>query len=121
MKAIKITYYASTGLLTAALTMSAGAYIFNHEFFVESFTSLGFPIYLIYFIAIAKLLAAIAFWLPKTPNIKEWAYAGICFDFTLALTAHLNVDHKEYIYAIVALAVLFISYLSYHKYKRTQL
>lgn len=121
MKSIKTIYYGSTGLLSLLLTGSAIAYVLNYDFFYASFTSLGYPTYLIYPIALAKISAVITLWLPNKPNLKEWAYAGLCYDFLLALSAHLNVNHDEYISAIVALLILFMSYFSYHKIKNEAL
>jgi hypothetical protein len=36
MKAIKVTYWISTGLLSALMLMSAGMYFFNHSMVVTS-------------------------------------------------------------------------------------
>ena len=117
MKAIKITNYVATGLLSAMLIVGSIGYVFNYDFFYESFTSLGYPTYLIYPIAIAKTLAVIAMWVPKMPTVKEWAYAGLAYDFLLALSAHLNVGHEEYMAAVLALVILSISYFTYRKLK----
>ena len=54
---------------------------------VESFTQLGYPAYLIYPFATAKLLGLVAIWTKKSETLKEWAYAGFTFDFLLAISA----------------------------------
>ena len=76
-----------------------------------TFTRLGFPTYIIYPLAIAKILGLIAIWSRKSKMLKEWAYAGFFFDFVLALSAHLVVKDGEWIPAFVALILLSISYL----------
>jgi len=111
LKKEKIIYYASTGLLTLLMIMSVGMYLFNHEAMVETFTKLGYPSYIIYPLATAKILGLIAIWAKLSTNLKEWAYAGFCFDFILALMAHLNVGDGEHIPAIIALVLLSISYI----------
>lgn len=106
----KIIYYVTTGLLTVLILMSVGMYIFNHEVMVETFTKLGYPSYIIYPLATAKILGLIAIWTNLSHSLKEWAYAGFCFDFILALFAHINAADGEHIPAIIALVLLSISY-----------
>ncbi|MCY7423006.1 MAG: DoxX family protein [Chitinophagaceae bacterium] len=48
-------------------------------------TNMGYPIYFIQFISIAKLLGSIAILIPGLNSIKEWAYAGLFFDLAGAL------------------------------------
>ena len=58
-------------------------YIFNHEEVAGMFTSFGYPTYIIYPYAVAKLLGLLAIWFPDCKKIKEWAYAGFFFAFIL--------------------------------------
>ena len=46
---------------------------------------MGYPVYFIQFISIAKLIGAIAITLPSLNKIKEWAYAGLFFDLAGAV------------------------------------
>lgn len=41
---------------------------------------LGYPVYFIQFISIAKLLGVIVILVPGRGRIKDWAYAGLFFD-----------------------------------------
>jgi hypothetical protein len=109
-KTEKIIYWVATGLLTAMMLMSAGMYLFNNEMVSEVFTRLGYPTYLIYPLASAKVLGLVAIWTNKSKAIKEWAYAGFFFDFLLAFTAHLEVNDGESLPALVAMALLIVSY-----------
>ncbi len=108
-------YLISTGLLTALMLMSAGMYFFNNEMVSETFERLGYPIYIIYPLAIAKICGLLVFWFSKSIVLKEWAYAGFFFDFVLALAAHIMVRDGEYLPAIVALVLLVSSYFSFKK------
>lgn len=110
MNKTKIAYWVSTGLLSALMLMSAGMYIFNHEAITGAFTTLGYPTYLIYPLAIAKILGLLAIWVDKSKALKEWAYAGFFFDFVLALAAHIAVGDGEFGGAVMALVLLAISY-----------
>jgi hypothetical protein len=41
---------------------------------------LGYPIYFIQFISVAKLIGVIVILVPGSGRIKDWAYAGLFFD-----------------------------------------
>lgn len=59
---------------------------------------LGYPVYFIQFISIAKILGAVAILVPGLKRIKEWAYAGLFFDLAGAvysgIAAAKGVDPK---------------------------
>ena len=93
------------------MLMSAGMYIFNHSEVVKIFGTLGFPAYIIYPLAAAKILGVIAVVSNYSKTLKEWAYAGFFFDFLLALSAHLNAGDGGFAFALLALSLLFISYI----------
>jgi len=111
MKRNKIIYYVATGLLTLLMLFSVGMYFFNHEEVAGMFTSFGYPTYIIYPLAVAKLLGLFALWNPNFKAIKEWAYAGFFFDFILAFFAHYMIKDGGQMMAGVALVLLIISYI----------
>lgn len=106
----RIIYLVSTGLLTALMLMSAGMYFFNNQMVSETFVKLGYPTYIIYPLAIAKILGLIAIWTKKSKTLKEWAYAGFFFDFVLAAGAHFMVNDGEFAPGLVAIVLLLVSY-----------
>jgi len=113
MKTIKITYWVSTGIISLLLVMSAGMYIFNNAEVGLTFSNLGYPAYIIYPLALAKLLALIAIWTNKSKALKEWAYAGLFFDFILAFFAHVMVNDGEFAPALLATVLLIVSYYTW--------
>lgn len=52
---------------------------------------LGYPIYIIPYLGVAKLLGSIAILIPGLKKIKEWAYAGLFFDLTGAVYSGIAV------------------------------
>jgi hypothetical protein len=110
MKTNKIIYWISTGLLCLMMLGSAGMYIFNHQEVAGIFTKLGFPTYIVYPLAVAKILGVLAILSKQSKTLKEWAYAGFFFDFLLAMSAHLNVGDGGFILPIVAIVLLLVSY-----------
>ncbi len=115
MKRNQIIYYVSTGLLSLLMLFSASMYIFQHEVAAEAFTGFGFPTWILYPLAIAKILGVIAIWYRKFPTLREWAYAGFCFDFLLAIGAHVAINDGQHWLAVIALVLLFVSYFTGEK------
>jgi len=111
MKIKKIIYYVSTGLLTVLLLFSAGMYFFNHAEIAGVFTDLGYPTYIIYPYAFAKLLGVMTIWLGGNTILKEWAYAGFFFAFVLAFFAHVMVGDGAQFGAVIGLVLLMTSYI----------
>lgn len=111
MKRDKIIFYVATGLLTAMMLMSVSMYIFKNPDIQKAFTSFGFPTYIIYPLATAKILGLIAIWFINNKSLKEWAYAGFFFNFVLAFFAHAMIGDGEQMGAAIALLLLLSSYI----------
>jgi hypothetical protein len=98
-------------ILTLLMLFSAGMYLFNHEAVVGMFSNFGYPTYIIYPYAAAKLLGVVAIWFVANKTIKEWAYAGFFFAFILAFFAHVMIGDGEQMGAIMAMILLIVSYI----------
>jgi uncharacterized membrane protein YphA (DoxX/SURF4 family) len=79
--------------------------------------ALGYPLYFIPFIGIAKILGSIAILIPGFPRIKEWAYAGLTFDLIGATYSVYCVPMPEgkWYYMVPFLALPVLAYIFYHK------
>jgi len=111
MKRDRSIYYIATGLLTMLMLFSVSMYFFKHDDVSAMFTSFGYPTYIIYPYAVAKLLGLVALWNPNFKAIKEWAYAGFFFAFILAFFAHYKIGDGEQTGALIALVLLIVSYI----------
>ncbi|MFH6983364.1 DoxX family protein [Marinoscillum luteum] len=80
MKNLNIYYWISIGLILFFLVPGSIMNIMKSPDWVEVFTQLGYPEYLLPFLGVAKLSGCIALVLPKFNRLKEWAYAGLFFD-----------------------------------------
>ena len=117
MKKYTIAFWISTtliflfeGVLTALTSHSAMS--------IQGITGLGYPIYFITLLMVFKVLGSLALMIPQVPkNVKEWAYAGFGIDFISALVSIWVVAGfgTGIILPIVAMVILVISYVSYHK------
>lgn len=114
-KTSKIIYYASTGLLTALMLFSAGMEIFAYDELSKAVENLGYPTYIIYPLATAKLLGLFAIWSRISITLKEWAYAGFFFDVILGASAHLTAGDGEAGGAILGIILVLVSVWSERK------
>lgn len=111
MDAVKITFWIVTGLLCLMMLGSAGMYLVSYESVKTIFEALGFPVYLIYPLAIAKILGVVAILTNYSKSLKEWAYAGFFYDFLLAASAHYLSGVPSALPALAALVLLVASYI----------
>lgn len=85
----------------------------------EGIRHLGYPAYFGNMLVVFKVAGALALMIPPIPKrIKEWAYAGFAIDFIAAAVSHAAVDgvgNFQTFFPLIFLAVLIISYLSWHK------
>ncbi len=107
----KIVYWTSTGMLTLLMLFSAYNYFFKYPMIEGFFVALGYPTYLIYPLAIAKILGLLAIWTRKSNLLKEWAYAGFFYDTVLAFTAHYFVD-GGILFAAIGIILVLVSRLT---------
>lgn len=110
-KSTKNIYFIVTGLFTVSMLMSSSMYFIKHEMVTDTFTRLGYPAYLVYPLAVAKILGLLAIWTKKSRTLKEWAYAGFFFDFILAVVAHLQAEDGEFAAPLLMAVILLVSYI----------
>ncbi len=123
MKKTKIAYWIFTGLLVASMLMSSITSILRLPSSVAMISSrLGYPIYVIPFLGIAKLLATVVILIPGFPRVKEWAYAGITFDLIGATYSQIALgdSHGMWLFMIIWFIPLIGSYIYYHKKMKTE-
>jgi len=61
------------------------------SFVLEGMRQLGYPDYFALILGVWKVLGGIAVLLPRSPLLKEWAYAGMFFDLIGASASHAAV------------------------------
>ncbi len=118
MKRDRLLYWIFTGLLSAMMLFSASMYILKNADIQAAFTSFGYPTYIIYPLAIAKILGVIAIVSNYNRSLKEWAYAGFFFDFLLAFGAHWAIKDGEHMGAVMATVLLLLSYFFWHRLRQ---
>jgi len=84
---------------------------------------LGYPVYFISFISVAKLLGAAAILVPAFNKIKEWAYAGLFFDLVGAIFSVVYVSKKfdpGMLFILLPIVLGGLSYYFWNKKKSFQ-
>jgi len=121
MKKTKILYWVFTILFCVMMFGSAIPDILMHPLAVKGMhDQLGYPLYFISFIGVAKALGVIALLIPGFPRIKEWAYAGLIFDLIGATYSIISAGQPftDWIGMILPLALGAASYIFHHKLLR---
>jgi hypothetical protein len=120
MKKTKILYLVFTSLFAIMMFGSAIPDVFSNEIAIKGMhTDLGYPLYFIPFIGVAKVLGVIAILIPGYQRIKEWAYAGLFFDLigaTYSIIAS-GGNASQWGFMIMPIALGALSYFYYHKRK----
>ena len=116
-KTINIVYWASTGLLCAGMLMSGILSFIHTPDSEKGMAMLQLPMYLSPFLGTAKILGVIALLVPGFPKIREWAYAGFCFDALGAAWCIYSSNGfcKELPFPIIFLVIIFTSYFMNQK------
>lgn len=117
MKKIKIIYWTFTILLSALMAIGSIPDIIMIPEARALFQHLGYPMYLLPFVGVAKILGIIAILVPGFNRLKEWAYAGLFFDITGALYSHIAVGDpvSAWLPLVIGYVLIFGSYIYHHK------
>lgn len=107
----RILYWVATAIMLALFTFSAFMYFTKYEMVTGFFEQLGFPVWMIYPLAILKVLGVVAVLSAASKFLMEWAYAGFFFDACAAIAAHLMAGHGVggSAMAIMALVAVIVS------------
>src|SRR5271165_5749411 len=82
-----IAYWVTTALVVFELALGGVWDILRVPQVRGLIERLGYPRYFLVILGIWKLLGAVALVIPRFPQLKEWAYAGVLFDLTGAVAS----------------------------------
>ncbi|MEO8067249.1 MAG: DoxX family protein [Flavobacteriales bacterium] len=119
MKKINIAYWITNGLFAVFMILSSLDNVVSGEQSVAFIhDKMGYPVYFIPWIGVAKILGAIAILLPMLPaRMKEWAYFGLFMDLSTAIYSFIALGEPASGYApmFLFIAVLCVAYWLHHK------
>ena len=97
-RAGKIIYWIATIWLSLGMLSTGAVQLFRLKVdgpgSPDSMTNLGYPVYFVMLLGIAKVLGVIVLLIPKFPLLKEWAYAGFFFMMSGALYTHIAAGNS---------------------------
>jgi len=118
-KTTNIIYWVSTIVFAALMTFSAAGGLQPTKQTIQILhDGLGYPIYFIQFISVAKLLGSVAILIPGLNRIKEWAYAGLFFDLSGAVYSGVAAAGKFDPMMITLLAWIIPGIVSYYYWRK---
>jgi hypothetical protein len=105
-------YWVTTAIV--ALQVAAGAYfdLTGYPSFSQIAQHLGYPRYLLTILGVLRILALIALLVPRFPRLREWAYAGLFFEYTVAVASHIIVGDAAnvWITPLIFAGILIVSW-----------
>ncbi|TMM55789.1 DoxX family protein [Maribacter algarum] len=110
MKRDKIIYWTATAIISFLFASGALMYLFNYDYAHQFFISLGFPTWIIYPLAVLKILGPIVILTRNSLFLKELAYAGFLFDAILAVAAHIMVGDGFIYHGLAAIILTIVSW-----------
>ena len=119
MNSQKSFYYIALGLFAIAVIGSIINSFINYEMVAETFTKLGYPVYLIHVLGVFQSLGLILILFNKYHWALEWVYAGFFMNYTLGALAHLAIKDGNGASAVVCIVLLFVTYIQSKKIRNT--
>jgi hypothetical protein len=125
-KTTNILYWVFTIIFAGLMIFSGVPNVGPDEQSIEMFhKGLGYPIYFIQFIGVAKILGSIAILIPGlNKSIKEWAYAGLFFDLLAAVYSGIAVANGKADPAMIGMLIWIVpgilSYIFWKKKLKTE-
>jgi len=89
-KDLRLLYRIVTPLFLIGQGWAAWQYFIEAPRMADAMLTLGYPIYVMKVLAVAKVLGITAVATGLSPTLKEWAYAGFTFEACGAFASHLS-------------------------------
>jgi uncharacterized membrane protein YphA (DoxX/SURF4 family) len=116
-KTTKIVYWIATCWLALGMLSTGGLQLLKMKAEgspqgLEGITHLGYPAYFLTILGIWKIFGVVALLIPRTPLLKEWAYAGFFFTMSGAIYSHIVLGDpaKEIIPSALLLVLTVVSW-----------
>ncbi|TGM56607.1 DoxX family protein [Leptospira adleri] len=110
--AAKWIYWTLTLFFTVTMVIAGVAYLMEASTPAEGIAKLGYPLYVMKILGIAKILGGITILQNRFQTLKEWAYAGYTFNLIGASSSHFFAGNGlgDIITPILILCAVQISY-----------
>ncbi|HEV8514678.1 MAG TPA: DoxX family protein [Cyclobacteriaceae bacterium] len=112
----KIIYWVATLWLSLGMISTGAGQVLKMkegQGALDSILHLGYPVYILTILGVWKILGVVAVLIPKSPLLKEWAYAGFFFLTTGATFSHI-ASGDSLISVLPALLLLILTIVSWY-------
>ena len=86
-----IAYWTTTALLASECFVGGVMGALRLQPFRDIASHLGYPLYFMTILGVCYVSAGVVVLAPRLPRLKEWAYAGLVFNYTGAMASHIAV------------------------------
>ena len=111
MKTKKITFWILFTLFCLVMIADGNAGIMQQDEGKKAFDQLGYPYYVMTIVGAAKILGVIGLLQPNR-KVREWAYAGFCFNF-IGASASWALSGGPASFVAIPLVMLVIMFVIY--------
>jgi len=118
-KTIKVTYWVLNIVFCLFHVMDAGGGLAKAKAGVDAMNAMGYPIYLMGFLAVLKLLGVATLLQNKYKIIKEWAFAGFSFTLIGAAVSHICV-HDQVLFIVMPIVFLVVLFALYYCWRKME-
>jgi hypothetical protein len=120
-KMVTWVYWLSTGLVALVYLGGAAFYISMHDMVAGMYEAvLRYPTYIIWPLAILKILGAVVIlWRPNA-MVTDWAYAAMFWHLLLAASAHVAAGDPSWPPAAIAWVALIVSWLTANRVRKVR-
>jgi uncharacterized membrane protein YphA (DoxX/SURF4 family) len=105
-------YWVATVVLAAECVVGGMMGALQLRPFIETIEHLKYPAYFMTILGISYILAGVALLVPRFPRLKEWAYAGLVFNYTGAAASHLMIG-DSWVALVAPVMFIFLVFVSW--------
>ena len=116
-KRLRAVYWTITPIFLVLQGWAALQYLTEAPRMTETIMALGYPVYFMKILAVAKLLGIVAIATGISTTLKEWAYAGFTFDVCGAFASHVSAGDSPWVLLVPA-AFFVVQLASYFVWKQ---
>ncbi len=116
IKTARWIYWILTIAFGATMVLAGVFFLAEAPNNVQNIVHLGYPLYVLKILGIAKLFGGIVILWGRFPLLKEWAYMGYAFCLAGAAASHILIGDKFGV-SIIPIFILLIVMISYKQWK----
>ncbi len=120
MKTDTLIYWITTVIFVVLLIADGIAGIMHEKNGVAVMLHLGYPLYVLTIVGIAKLFAAVAILQTQNRTVKEWAFAGFAIACYGAFMSRFFIGDTgiDLLFPIIFLGIMLVPYFAWKKLER---